>query len=85
MAKRKKPDGIVTPGTEGCIHFEVLRYEEEMDNHLIGRCRHCPRVKDYTVLQDWRGGVIAAKRHLGGKASRGAASEEDIENAVYSD
>ena len=51
MAKAIREDAILAPGTPGCVHHEDLKPEEEYGGHIIGRCRYCPRVIDYSVAQ----------------------------------
>ena len=46
--------GIIELGDSDCIHNETVRCEQEYNNHQIGRCKKCGRVRDYTIAQDWR-------------------------------
>ena len=46
-----KTEAIITAGAEGCRHYEGITAEVAYSGHLIGRCRYCPRVVDYTVAQ----------------------------------
>lgn len=49
--RRFNKEAIINAGTPGCRHYEGITSEEEYGGHLIGRCRNCPRVIDYTVAQ----------------------------------
>ena len=60
----KQLRGIIELGDPDCVHNETVRNEEEYNNHQIGRCKKCGRVRDYTIAQDWRWNNKSAK---GGK------------------
>ena len=49
----KQLRGIIELGDPDCVHDETVRNEEEYNNHQIGRCKKCGRVRDYTIAQDW--------------------------------
>ncbi len=47
----KNNKGLIETADPDRIHFLYVANDLEYHNHLIGRCKHCPRVVDYTILQ----------------------------------
>ena len=46
-----RKEALIDPGRQSCRHYEGITSEEAYGGHLIGRCRYCPRVVDYTLAQ----------------------------------
>ena len=78
-------------GRPAGIHVEDVAFDEAT-GHLLGRCRRCPRVKDYSVLQFGADIVSAKQREIyqaknrkGGKRVHGIIDKEAEAGAVFSD
>jgi hypothetical protein len=41
---------LLAPGDPACKHIEESRRRPEYGDHLVGICRLCGRVKDYSIL-----------------------------------
>ncbi len=72
----KYGQAVLVTGKPGCVHHEHVGYE---DRRLIGRCQLCPRVIDYTLLQNSKPANetlddLFRKRSKGGKG-RGVKSD----------
>ena len=86
MAKPLNKQSIIQAGTPGCRHYEGIASEEVFNGHLIGRCRYCPRVVDYTLAQAT---PIEVREMLRRKSRRGQArateSRKEASRAILSD